>query len=278
MIRIHKSTNVPKILVDHGIPANDENCQLYLANSADYDNGTTKFSIHATLYGHESVKQQLKDEQHRKCCFCEADFEANGYGDVEHFRPKAGFTTTLSGKLNRPGYYWLAYEWNNLFFSCQICNQRFKKNYFPIEDEAKRAINHTLDYQEESPLLLHPSIDNPEAHITFNRHVPIPVAQSRRGKVSITGFGIDRPELNRIREAYLQNVRNNVFLASFDLATMSEEDHNVLIKQSGQPWDVIESLILKAKEFVAVAAKGTQPFSAMVRANFPDLVKPAPRP
>ena len=218
------------------------------------------------------MKQQLIDEQHGKCCFCEADFTANGYGDVEHFRPKAGYTKTSDSKLSRPGYYWLAYEWNNLFFSCQICNQRFKKNYFPLVDETKRAKNHTLDYLEESPLLLHPSIDNPEDHITFNRHVPVPATDSKRGKESIAGLGIDRSDLNRIREAYLQNVRNNVFLASFNPSVMTKNERDALVHQTGQSWDIIESLIMTAKAFVRIAADNTQPFAAMVRANFPNLI------
>lgn len=272
MIRIHKSAAIPQILVDKGISATTENGRLYLTRPADYDVGKSKFNILSSIYGHETVKSQLKTEQHDKCCFCEASFTANGYGDVEHFRPKAGFTLTRTGKLNRPGYYWLAYNWDNLFFSCQICNQRFKKNYFPLKDEAKRAKNHTFDYREESPLLVHPSVDNPEDHITFNRHVPVPVAGSKRGELSIAGFGIDRPALNLVREAYLQNVRNNKFLAGFNPPAMTLGERNWLAQQTGQTWSVIENLINTAKEFMAVADNDSHPFAAMVRANFPDLI------
>lgn len=270
MIRVEKSTDVPGVLTEDGIPATNENKRLYEANSAAYDSGTAKFTIQSSIYGDASVKTQLIDEQHGKCCFCEADFTANGYGDVEHFRPKAGYTEKRTSKLMRPGYYWLAYDWNNLFFSCQICNQRFKKNYFPLEDEAQRARNHTVDYQNEAPLLLHPSTDEPADHITFNRHVP--VAKTNRGKVSITGFGIDRPELNRLREAHLQNVRNNEALAKVDLAHLTEADRVLYSAIMNQPWPILEEIILTAKAFMGKAANDTQPFAAMVRANFPGLV------
>jgi uncharacterized protein (TIGR02646 family) len=272
MIRIQKSAAIPKVLVDKGIPATDENCRLYLTNPAGYDTGKPKFNILSTIYGDASVKQQLTAEQHGKCCFCEADFSANAYGDVEHFRPKAGFTKTRGGTLIRPGYYWLAYEWSNLFFSCQICNQRFKKNHFPLEDETKRSKNHTFEYHEESPLLLHPSIDNPEDYITFNRHVPKPVAKSERGVLSISSYGIDRPALNRIREAYLQNVENNMALAGVNLTTITDVESQQLAEIMNQPWLVLRELILKAKEFIAVATTDYQPFAAMVRANFPNLI------
>ncbi|RIV22601.1 hypothetical protein DYU11_16460 [Fibrisoma montanum] len=270
MIRVAKSDNVPVVLTEKGVQATVENCRLYEINPNAYDKGATKFKINSDIYGHLSVKELLIFEQHGKCCFCEADFTANGYGDVEHFRPKAGFTKTLAGKLNRPGYYWLAYDWSNLFFSCQICNQRYKKNYFPLEDETQRAKNHTFDYEAEVCQLVHPSKDNPEDHITFNRHVP--VAKDKRGKLSINGYGIDRPKLNTLREAHLQNVRNNIFLAGFDPTRMSEDERDLLSRQSGQPWPVIEGLIQTAKAFVAVATDNSQPFSAMVRANFPDLI------
>ncbi|GAB4011160.1 hypothetical protein GCM10028808_23940 [Spirosoma migulaei] len=272
MIHIQKSTTIPTILVDKGVPTTIENCRLYLANAVDYDSGKSKLEMLSEIYGDSSVKQQLMLDQHDKCCFCEANITPNSYGDVEHFRPKAGFTKTRTEKLNRPGYYWLVYDWDNLFFSCQICNQRFKKNYFPLEDETKRAVNHTLDYREESPLLLHPSIDNPEDHITFNRHVPVPVSKSKRGEVSITSFGIDRPALNNVREAYLQNVRNNIAFAGVDLETITDLEREQLSHIMHRAWEDVLDLILKAKAFVAIAADDTQPFAAMVRANFPDLV------
>ena len=238
MIRVAKSASVPALLTNRGIPATVQNCQLYDANSADYDTGKATFDISPSIYGDESVKDQLKVEQHNKCCFCEADFTANGYGDVEHFRPKLGFTITRSSKLIRPGYYWLGYEWSNLFFSCQICNQRFKKNYFPLDNEAHRAKNHTFDYHNESPVLLHPSLDEPADHISFNRHVP--VAKTNRGKASITGYGIDRPALNRVRESYLQNVRNIEAFAKINLLELTANDRQQLSRMFNLPWPDIE--------------------------------------
>ncbi|MBI1786101.1 MAG: hypothetical protein HYR60_00930, partial [Acidobacteria bacterium] len=41
------------------------------------------------------------------------------HGDVEHFRPKSV-------------YWWLAYCYDNHLYACQICNQVFKKDRFPV--------------------------------------------------------------------------------------------------------------------------------------------------
>jgi len=264
MIRVVKSTTIPAELVDKGKPATQENCRLYEADPDSYKNGTSRFKIDSSIYRHKSVKEQLISDQHGKCCFCEADFTANGYGDVEHFRPKAGYTVTRSSKLMRPGYYWLAYDWNNLFFSCQICNQRHKKNYFPLEDEVNRALSHLSNHQAEFCLLINPARDSPENHITFNRHVP--VGRDRRGKLSITAFGIDRVKLNNDREKYLQAVRANEALAKVNLEEFTDADRDEYSRLMKQPWPVLESLIRDAKAFMAVATNDTQPFAAMVRA------------
>ena len=125
MIRIIKSPVPPaKLTEDVVLEKRRELEQLFDTDPAKYKAGGkgVKLPIDAKIYGHPQVKDQLKAEQHDKCCFCEADFTANGYGDVEHFRPKGGYQQTEKGKISKPGYYWLAYEWQNLFFSCQICN------------------------------------------------------------------------------------------------------------------------------------------------------------
>jgi uncharacterized protein (TIGR02646 family) len=269
MIRIAKTDSIPAILTTRGAAATQTNRDLYDANPAAYDAGIRKFDINADIYGHESVKTQLIDEQAGKCCFCEADFTANGYGDVEHFRPKAGYATTPSGRLNRPGYYWLAYDWQNLFFSCQICNQQYKRNYLPLDDEAQRARNHLFDHQVETLAILHPATDNPADHLTFNQHVISDITP--KGKKSIKGFGLDRTKLNRVREQHLQNVRNNVVLAGFDLESAIQSDKDELSRLLNLPWVTLEALILTAKEFVAKAARADQPFALMVRCNFSGL-------
>ncbi|RYD84312.1 MAG: hypothetical protein EOP84_05835 [Verrucomicrobiaceae bacterium] len=67
----------------------------------------------------KSAKAQLKKESFGKCAYCDAPTEAVAHGDVEHFRPKSS-------------WWWLACCYDNYVFSCQICNQSFKGDKFPI--------------------------------------------------------------------------------------------------------------------------------------------------
>jgi hypothetical protein len=53
-----------------------------------------------------------------KCWYCEWKPTRNDW-DVEHFRPKA----RVYEDPHHQGYYWLCYEWTNLYMSCQYCNQ-----------------------------------------------------------------------------------------------------------------------------------------------------------
>ena len=74
----------------------------------------------------KETKEQLEIETHHKCSYCEANTKVVAHGDVEHYRPKSI-------------YWWLAYTYDNYLFSCQICNQSYKSNNFPIEGRVARA-------------------------------------------------------------------------------------------------------------------------------------------
>jgi hypothetical protein len=113
-------------------------------------------------------------------------------------RPKGGFKQRPEDTLGRPGYYWLAYDWGNLFCSCQLCNQRFKRNLFPLRDPARRARSHRHDLGKESPLLLDPAND-PSRHLGFRKEIAYPVGGSLQGQTTIDILGLNRPELVEVR-------------------------------------------------------------------------------
>jgi uncharacterized protein (TIGR02646 family) len=207
MIRINNKIGslAPEILSTKGATKSQE-------HKTAFDGGVITFSFATEIYGHKEVKEKLIRLQNYKCCFCESKIGHISYGDVEHFRPKSGWVQHEE-PINQPGYYWLAYDWENLFLSCQLCNQRNKKNYFPLANEEQRALNHNYDVDDEHPLFVHPISDNPEDFIEFNENEPRAINGNSRGDITITKLGLDRKELNEQRKRTL-----NMIFDIYDLA------------------------------------------------------------
>jgi hypothetical protein len=87
VIRIKKPTKAPAVLVNRGKTATQQLCVKY-----DSDSNTAKdFRFNSRIYAAKTVKTALQKAQHDKCAFCESKFSHIAYGDVEHFRPKAGY-------------------------------------------------------------------------------------------------------------------------------------------------------------------------------------------
>jgi uncharacterized protein (TIGR02646 family) len=199
--------NPPAVLLRRGETERLLLCAAFEAAPADYHSGRTKFEFKATVYAAREVKTALRQAQHQKCAFCESAFTHIGYGDVEHFRPKGGYRQAATGRLRRPGYYWLAYEWANLFFSCQLCNEQFKKNLFPLRNNRHRARSHLHDLAKEHPLLIDPGRLDPAGHIGFREEMAFAVDGSPEGLATIEGLGLNRPDLVHYRRKRLTDLR-----------------------------------------------------------------------
>ncbi len=231
MIRIEKPAG-PRILTGTDNRGPKETQKLKDSSDA----GETDFEFKSNIYGAKSVKNALIKAQHGKCCFCESQFTHVSYGDVEHFRPKGGWIQTEGDPLTKPGYYWLAYDWENLFASCQLCNQRFKKNHFPLIDANTRAISHLDDIASESHLLPHPADDDPESFLTYDSNGnAIAINDDPRGTAMIEIFGLARASLvarrleilntlTQLKEVFL------LFVTRQEAGTLSPEESNQMDK------------------------------------------------
>ena len=206
MIRIRKPTQAPTVLATDGDTETQNNCRAYLANQRAYKKGTAKFKFDSSIYGHPTVKEELKDAQHKKCAFCESFIMHVQPGDVEHFRPKAAIGLA-KGRVRRPGYYWLAYDWDNLLLACEECNRRHKRNAFPLLKGSRRARSHLDNIATELPFFIHPGAENPETEIAFREHVPYPRNNSVRGRRTINALGLKRKELMSFREEHIRTLK-----------------------------------------------------------------------
>ncbi|WP_290235276.1 retron system putative HNH endonuclease [Bacteroides acidifaciens] len=168
MRQIHKSDKIPPSLAKL-LPPESES------------------QINPAFYKGEDVKRQLHKDQHSKCAYCECRLNGD-FGHIEHFRPKGGYSVPPERKLQKPGYYWLAYDWDNLLLSCSKCNVSYKANHFALEDESRRDIAHR-DISRERPLLINPAKENPALYIEFHQHIVVPKIingeESAKGRYTI---------------------------------------------------------------------------------------------
>lgn len=134
-------------------------------------------------YNHPEVKDALKEETRGKCAYCEAYVTDVAHGDIEHVTPKS---------IRRD----LTFDWANLTFACQICNQ----NKSSKED------------------LLDPYIDEPGEHLFFAG--PFAKGRTPDGTRTVIELRLNRPSLiesrNREIERYADQIEK-VFLVEDDL-------------------------------------------------------------
>ncbi|UOQ70258.1 hypothetical protein [Hymenobacter cellulosilyticus] len=271
MIRVKKTRRVPAALQTADVTA------ALHALEAGYDAAPAAcraprnqlLHVPATLYNIPAIKARLIADQKEKCCYCEGKLLHIGYGDVEHYRPKNGFKQSPTTKLEKPGYYWLAYQWTNLLFTCKRCNGGHKRNYFPLANHpAGRAYCHHDDLGQEQPLLLHPVLDNPADHIRFRRAVA--VGKTARGRATITICGLNRKHTLERRRTHLAHMESHDLMADKDITTMSATDLAREIAKCGTAQALVRR-ILQARAIRDQAALDSAEYAGMVRANFPLL-------
>ncbi len=211
MIRIHKPHR-PDILSMEGPRRRGQHSVDFHYHEADFRKTTRdrrKFTFDREIYGHESVKQALIDAQHKKCCFCESKLTHITSGDVEHFRPKAAVRDDGTAALTYPGYYWLAYDWDNLMLACELCNRRHKASLFPLLNPSDRVTSHrnAARLRREQPVFIKPDNEDPEALIDFRFGFPFARGDNRRARITIQALGLDRGELDEVRREHLSLVQ-----------------------------------------------------------------------
>lgn len=197
MIRIIKPVHGPKSLIEKGALQKRKDCDNYDACQNDYRAGKKKFESKRSIYASKEVKRILSKAHHNKCCYCEKKFFAPIFLAVEHFRPKTGVRQSRGQKEERPGYYWLAYEWENLLLSCHDCNSTYKQTLFPLANPKRRARSHRGNTAVEKSLLVNPAAQDPREHIRFRGDAPEPITNI--GRITIDVVGLERPSLREER-------------------------------------------------------------------------------
>jgi uncharacterized protein (TIGR02646 family) len=195
-------------------------------------------------YNDSRVKEALK-LVFAKCAYCESYYADVYDGDVEHFRPKGRVKEKTPQK---PGYYWLANDWDNLLLSCQHCNQgrrhllegdtkavsRGKLDQFPIANDKKRAKkpSDSLDEEDKVRYLLNPCKDKPENHFSYDAKEGVIKAETEMGEKSIEVYVLQRPSLVNSRQKRLLELLHQIGTAKealerYNLNATNDNKHSL---------------------------------------------------
>ncbi len=149
------------------------------------------------------VKKALRAMSDGYCAYCQSPAE-NQFGDVEHFQPKSLFPT-------------LTYEWDNYFFSCQLCNHR-KSDRWP-----------------EHGSYVRPDRDDPSGRFVFHTAGGVAAVPGDADAGStISDFGLDRGGLCKHRETAIKIALRPLKMA-MELPELSMESRKLLVRAQLRP-------------------------------------------
>lgn len=146
-----------------------------------------------------------------KCAYCELPVDED---TLDHFRPLRAASNLKERSSSYLHYYWLAYEWRNLYLSCRACNAS-KRNRFPVKGR-RAPVLFSLDEvrDREDALLVDPCVDRPERAFDFNFSGEC-FGKNDRGRQSIEIFDLNRQKL--------VSSRAKAFTDAIDLAISQKE-------------------------------------------------------
>jgi hypothetical protein len=222
-------------------------------------------TINTKVY--KGQKNKILTFFHGKCAYCESAMSYNQDGDLDHFRPKAEVSdendvvvmvTQPDGSMKpHPGYYWLAYEWRNLFPTCIRCNRPYKRKGEPKGKSTRfpvagfRAVAEGEE-AHETALLLNPYDDDPATHLRFDS---LGVVQGLTPKGVMTEAVLD---LNRDT---LPEARRDVY------ASVQALFYRVLNAGSAQGPDIDRD-----RQALREYSKGHKPFGAVAQLAIADVL------
>ena len=204
----------------------------------DFDNQL----LHETL---EYLRRLFDDT----CAYCETSLLPKEL-IIEQFRPKTE-ACDLDGATDPNWYWWLAYEWENLYLVCKNCYQH-KKNLFPVIGQRVKIGKKGEILRKENYLLLDPCFDQPAEHLLFADDGSVQsisqafneseTKSADRGAVTVKVCALNRDDLIVARQKIIKQVSFELELPKQPSTT---ENFASLIR-------AIEKLIDEFSEFVGL--------------------------
>lgn len=201
--------------------------------------------------GYRIVADDLWVRQFKKCCYCEMGIPRKRQ-DVEHYRPKA--EANRGEYFPTHGYWWLAFTWENLLYSCQNCNQGIAKGVqFPLKDGSVPLVAEQQPHRGERPLLIDPATECGIEHIEFildpgKKWRPIPRNGSAKGAATIRVCDLDRDDLLGL---YTGHVNRNVRVWDRKIKEAFKDKDDVAVDKHVS--DANRALLRRSQPFVGLS-------------------------
>ena len=153
----------------------------------------------------ENISESLHKLFNGKCAYCESNFDVETpfvqtkidlsltyYDRIDHFRPRNNAKGFVKSKFSADHYWWLTYEWQNLYYCCPECRNS-KASWFPVVGE--RTVKE-LDYKKiiktERNLILDPCNDDIIGQFKFDLRTGKIYSDTRKGEITIKLLDLNR--------------------------------------------------------------------------------------
>lgn len=211
-----KRLDEPRVLAEN----KDKWLTAYRAELA----ATPKKRPHSAKYAHKEIKSTLEAMSFHKCFYCEQSTKQST-PEVDHYIEVA----------EQPD---LAFKWENLYLSCQGCNDKLPNRSVPVTD--------CLDPCDPST--------QPADHLTFTDEFISARSGSTRGQQTIRKYKLDRPDLDhkrgrqlRVFNETLLQIKDNQIAAGGRAMTEGEKDLLRRFKQPDYPFSLMFTVYLQGK-------------------------------
>jgi len=142
------------------------------------------------------ITETLNELFNGKCAYCESKIvldKANHF--LDHFRPRNNAKGFEKDQIELDHYWWLTYEWRNMYFSCLEC-EKFKSTWFPINGRrAKPKTSYEEIIEKEVNLIIDPCNDKIENHLAFEFKTGEIIPLNKRGEATIEILKLNRRRL-----------------------------------------------------------------------------------
>jgi uncharacterized protein (TIGR02646 family) len=227
-----------------------------------------RHSFAPNVYGAEDVLAALNRLFNGKCAYCEMRISFDTPDTVDHFRPMFG-ALGLDGSFDPDHYFWLAYEWPNLYPACPEC-ARNKGHRFPVAGRRAPLRADREELRGEGRLVIDPCEDEPERELVFLEDASVS-AEGDRGRTSIELFGLNRPSLIAARKEVLATAQLKLRLLSGELR---REGKTQLSRASVAK---LRSLLDPAAEFAGMQRQFAARWARQHKARLDELLAQTPR-